>query len=175
MRGWLAASRKPITRGVMTTIRRPRLRRGSSWRSECPCRGALRCSGPAHITRKVETSDFRLLFELADEPVLLLCRGRCNQVLALRGARPLVDVDANRLVGACGDVAHVERPAGDGQFVVGARFDRLRPGRAPITITPSRLFTISRPVSCQSCRCSFRGRRSTRPPSEMALRNSRAA
>ena len=62
-------------------------------------------------------------------PSCFFCEECVNQVLPLRRARPPVDVDANRLVGARGDVAHAERPAVDGHFVGGARLDRLsRPG-----------------------------------------------
>ena len=84
----------------------------------------------AHVAGEIEPSELRLLFELAQQPVLFLLHERADQVLALRRVRPPVDVDADVLVGAGCRVAHVQRPPGDGHPVGRARRGRrrLRPG-----------------------------------------------
>ena len=106
------------------------------------------CSGRGPCSQEIEPTNFRLLFELAEKPVLLLLEKGRNQMLALRWTRPAVDVDANRLIGACGDVAHVQRPAVDDHLVCGARafdcalggFD-CAPAGTRVTIAASTLAT----------------------------------
>src|SRR6185503_16830324 len=84
----------------------------------------------AEIAGEVEAPQLRLFFQLLQQRVLsALLEERRDQVLALCRRGPAVDVDANRLVGAGGGVAHVQRITQDGHLVCPEGCIRLRGGK----------------------------------------------